>query len=338
MNGIRLGTVVTSRVRLARNLQNYNFTSMLKDPGEVSAIISRTVGVLKRFGEFTVYKMGEIGPLKAEQLKERYVISKALEENVFSGAVAVNRDESLSIMINEEDHIRSQCLKKGADLMGAYKKLAPLDRWMDSNLKFCKKEGVGYLTACPTNLGTGLRASAMMFLPALTGRNMIPSLYERARQLGLTVRGVFGEGSGTESCLYQVSNEVTLGRSETYIIGAVEKYVKEIADAEELSKIEYYNGNRLKVEDEVFRALGILTNCRKLSYEEFSALLASLKSGVMLGLVTVNDITALDDLLVTARPASLCISFKKEGEILSEEHIYELRAKYVRECLKKIGA
>ena len=280
--------------------------------------------------------MSKISKDFAEHLKERYIISEALKKNTFSGAVAVDASENLSIMINEEDHIRAQCILKGEDLCSAYRKIAQLDKWMDNNLRYCKREGIGYITACPTNVGTGMRASAMMFLPALTKSKMIQNLYEKAKPRGLTVRGVFGEGSSGESCLYQVSNEVTLGKSESSIITEVEKYVKEVASIEQTHQLVYYNENRLAVSDKVYRALGILTYCRKLSYAEFSSLIADFKMGVMLGIVKVKEVTAIDDLLVTARQANLILSMGDAAQSADNDAIDGFRAEYVRNCLKKI--
>lgn len=340
MSNITRGSVVTYRVRLARNLIGYNFAPTQKNRAKAKEIINRTYSAITRFGEFDLYEMDKVSHLCAEQLKERYVISEALRINPF-GAVAVDKKQSLSVMINEEDHVREQCLLKGdQDLLTAYKKIVPLDRWLNNSLRFCKSEKLGYLTACPTNLGTGLRASAMMFLPALTKKNMINVLYEKAKDRGLTIRGVFGEGSSGESCLYQVSNEVTLGRDEIEIIKEVQAYVQEVSRIEQINLLTYYNENRLLVQDLAWRSYGILTNCKLLSYKELCALLSDLKTGVMLNIINVKEIEALDDLLVTSRNAILKSSTNSSFNNLSEtavnSAIEALRAEYVKNCLKKV--
>ncbi|MBR3864623.1 MAG: hypothetical protein IKJ19_05905 [Clostridia bacterium] len=341
MNNINRGTVVTYRVRLARNLSGYNFASTLNDKQKAKEIINRCYSAISKFGVFDLYEMDKVSSLTAEQLKEKYVISEALRKNTFSGAVAVDKQESLSVMINEEDHIREQCIVKGEyDLLTAYKKLVPLDRWLNNNLRFCKSEKLGYITACPTNLGSGLRASAMMFLPALCKKNMIETLYLKAKERGLTIRGVFGEGSSGQSYLYQVSNEVTLNRQDLYLVNEVQKYTQEVADIEDINLFTYYNENRAKVQDEVYRAYGILTSARLLSYNEFSTLIANLKMGAMLKIIPVKEILALDDLLVTARPALLKNSMINLNDLGDERAVNEaidwFRAEYVRNCLKKI--
>lgn len=341
MKNINRGTVVTYRVRLARNLTGYNFASTLTDKQKAKEIINRCYSAINKFGVFDLYEMDKISPLLAEQLKEKYVISEALKKNTFSGAVAVDKQESLSVMINEEDHIREQSIVKGEyDLLTAYKRLVPLDRWLNNNLRFCRNDRLGYVTACPTNLGTGLRASAMMFLPALCKKNMIETLYTKAKQRGLTVRGVFGEGSTGQSYLYQVSNEVTLGRAELNLINEVQKYTQEVADIEDINLFTYYNENKAKVQDEVFRAYGILTSARLISYNEFCSLIANFKMGAMLNIVSVKEILALDDLLVTARPALLKSSINNLSDLKDERAVNEaidwFRAEYARNCIKKI--
>ncbi len=357
MKNIYNGTVVTCRVRLARNLSGYNFASTLTDRAKAKEIINRTYSLISRFGQFDLYEMSKISPQVAERLKERYIISEALKKNTFSGAVAVEKSERLSVMINEEDHVREQCVLRGEDLVTAYNKLFPLDRWLNNNLRFCKNPSYGYITACPTNLGTGLRASAMMFLPTLARNDMINNLYSKATQRGLTVRGVFGEGSNGESCLYQVSNEVTLGKKEEDIIKEVQHYVEEVADIEQVNALSYYNQNKLKVEDDCYRSLAILTGCKLLSYKEFATLIANVKWGACLNLIKISDFMAIDDLIISVRPATLrsAIQDYKSGDnrvidgfmsennakINGDENARKLlvegfRAEYVKNSLKKI--
>lgn len=336
MNELYSGAIVTSRVRLARNLKNYRFFSTLTDKSVAREIINRTYSALLRYGKFTLYEVGSLEPMLLEELKERYLISESLKRNTFSGAVAVHDAGNISVMINEEDHIREQYILQSGDLLLAYKNLAILDRWLNTYLNFSKSQKLGYITACPTNLGTGLRASVMMFLPALTKMNYISDLYERARVRGLTVRGAFGEGSTGQSCLYQVSNEVTLGRIEVSIIKDVQSFVTETAESECETQRIMYEDDKIPTEDFIFRSLGILANCRLLSYEEFSKHLANVKLGAMLDLIKVKDIKALDDLLVTARPATLSRLLKTGENDPAFLNMDENRASYVRNCIKKI--
>ncbi len=331
------GTVVTSRIRFARNVSGYFFGSRLAQKSKAREIVSKTYYAASKYCGFKLIEIGKIAPLEAERLKERYVISEALKSNASTGAVLVSENELFCIMINEEDHVREQRLEKGFALKKAYEALAPLDRWLDKNLKFCKDEKYGYLTACPTNLGSGLRASCMMFLPGLTKRQMIGALLSKAEAKGLTVRGVFGEGSGGESCLYQVSNEVTLGITPERIVSEVEGFVEEIAELEKTNLEIYYSENTIKLQDSCYRALGTLSSCRILRYDEFSSLLSEVKTGAMLGFINLKSVSALDDMLVTGRSAGIKSELEAQGTAVSElsESVY--RADYVRECLKKLA-
>ena len=330
------GTVVTSRIRLARNVAGYNFKSRLFDKQKADEIIYRTYACAKKYAPFKLYEISKISPLEARCLKETYVISEALRTNSFSGAAAALDDGSLTVMINEEDHVREQALEKGFALKKAYMRLAPLDSWLNKNLRFCRDDRWGYLTACPTNLGTGLRASVMMFLPALTRTDKIGALAEHAKAAGLTVRGAFGEGSDGDGYMYQVSNEITLGKTEERIINEVQSFIEYAANLEQTNAIVYYNQFTREIDDEVFRAYGILSNCRIIDFSEFSALIASLKMGVMLGVIKASEVSALDDLLVTSRPAVIAKRLGLQNESVDNGLIDEFRADYSRECVKKI--
>lgn len=309
---INEGTVVTSRIRLARNLSGYVFGSRLQK-AKAREITAKAYYAAGKYGGFRLIEISKISKLEAERLKERYVISEALKNNVYSGAALVSSDDSFSIMINEEDHVREQRLEKGFALKKAYEALSPLDRWLDKNLKFCKDERWGYLTACPTNLGTGMRASVMMFLPGLAKRNMIGALLTKAQAAGLTVRGVFGEGSDGESCLYQVSNEVTLGVTPERIVSNVESFVEELAELERTNLEIFYEQNVIAVQDNCMRAAGILQNCKILPYGELASLVSELKTGAMLDIIKLKNVCALDDMLVNARPAGI------KSELLSRQ-------------------
>ena len=335
------GTIVTTRIRLARNIRGYNFRATLRDDLADHIVVSVAKQIEKycktiNCPSLNLYRMRDVQESVRGEFVERYVISKDLMHNVKTGAVLMSDDESISLMINEEDHIRAQSLQTGNNLTKAYKSLMPLDGWLDRTLGYAKSNRLGYLTACPSNVGTGLRASAMMFLPALSRKGLISEVIERADVLGLTVRGAFGEGSDSDSCLYQVSNEVTLGKSEAQILDEVQRFVTELATRERYLEQSYYELNRIQLEDEVFRAYALLTNCRILEYKEFSKLLSSVKFGAMLKLIEVNEISDLDYLLVNARDNTLTNSLAGSGEMVNDQNISIFRASYVRECLTKM--
>ena len=206
--------VVSTRVRLARNFADYPFPNRLTDVGQAREIVRLLAAELNHTDTFDVYYMSSVSAEKAAFLKERHLISQDLINNRRISAALVSRDESISVMINEEDHVREQYFLNEFNLKKVYERISGIDDIISESIPFAYDEALGYLTACPTNLGTGLRASVMLFLPGLTRRSVMRKLMPYLTRLGLTVRGAFGEGSGTEGELYQVSNEITLGRSE----------------------------------------------------------------------------------------------------------------------------
>lgn len=321
---------LSSRVRLARNLAGFCFSPIIRDTPLEDKITSLAYGVLSRRGDFSLLKMSDASALKKQSLVERYLISPKLAESP-RGAVALSKDETLSVMINEEDHLREQCFCEGLRLEAAYSRLSMLDRALANNLKFSKGK-LGYLTACPSNVGTGMRASVMLFLPALTYSARINDFCEAALKRGLTVRGAFGEGSGAESYMYQLSNEVTFGLRETDIIRLVTGFALKVEEAEKEERAALYEDNAVSIEDACLRAYGTLTYCKKLGYGEFAELGARLKLGVSLGILKAEKPSFIDDLLVSARSAALSFIGGVYGA--SEE---EKRADFVAKALKKIG-
>jgi protein arginine kinase len=272
--------------------------------------------------------------MKLEAMKERHLISQNLIDNRKCGAVLINQDESLSIMINEEDVIREQCFMKGLSLQEAYKKLSNVDDELIKNLDLAFDKKFGYLTACPTNLGTGLRASVMMFLPALTESGKIGAMFKEVERLGLTVRGLYGEGSEAEGYIYQISNEVTLGVTEYDIISEVENTVIEICRAERDQMELLYGGrNELKTMDKTRKAYGVLTNAVLLSYGEFLSHVAQVKLGAMLGMININELDKIDELIISTRPANICEQY---GRRLSAVDRDLFRAEIVGKKLQKL--
>ena len=303
------GNIIMTRVRLARNISGYPFS--IKDQTVAREIIKNVNRALVRFDTFNLFYMSNLSDIKLEAMKERHLISQNLIDNRDCGAALVNQDESLSVMINEEDVLREQCFMRGLRLFEAYKRLDRLDDELCKNLDFAFDKRLGYLTACPTNLGTGLRASVLMFLPALTESGKIGALIEEVSRLGLTVRGLYGEGSRAEGFMYQISNEVTLGVSEYDILKEVENAVTDICEAERKEMERIYVKRELKTMDRAKKAFGILTNAVMLSYSEFLEHIASVKLGAMLGLLYISDIEELDKLIISVRPANICEQYGK---------------------------
>ena len=221
MDKLSGGTVVSTRIRLARNLEGYPFPSHLQGEKQAKEIIRLVSSGLSRLDEFRLYYMDAVSDEQAVCMMENHLISPQLIKNKRFSAALINSEENVSVMINEEDHLREQCIVKGLNLRLAYETMSEIDGQIGVSMKFAFDEQLGYLTACPTNLGTGLRASVMLFLPALTVNGIMPKVIRSISRLGLTVRGVYGEGSEAEGYKYQISNEVTLGVTEEEILSQV---------------------------------------------------------------------------------------------------------------------
>ncbi len=325
------GTVIMSRIRLARNLVGYPFR--IPNSEIAREVVKGVNRALIKCDTFNLYYMSNFSSYQLEAMKERHLISQNLIDNKDSGAVLINTDETLSIMINEEDIIREQCFTKGLNLQECYKRLDRIDDELSKNLDIAFDKRLGYLTACPTNLGTGLRASVMMFLPSLTESGIIEDLVKEVSRLGLTVRGLYGEGSKAEGYMYQISNEVTLGVTEVDLLKTVEETVYRIATAERDQAERIFKKHKLEIMDEAKKSFGVLTNCVLLSYSEFLSRISDVKFGAILGVVDIEDIDALDDLIISVRPANLCV---KQGKLLSAVDRDLVRAEIVSNKLMKL--
>lgn len=340
---------VSTRIRLARNFADYPF------PGRLGAQAAREIvnivsAELKQLDAFELRLMNTIPARQAELLAERYLISRDLIRNRAHSAVLLSRledpcdsfekelkdtlEENVSVMINEEDHIREQYFMRGFDLQRGYERLSGIDDIISETIPFAFDRELGYLTACPTNLGTGLRASVMLFLPALSRRGKMREYSTVLRSKGLAVRGAFGEGSGAEGDLYQVSNEVTLGYSEEEILAVVSKKVSEIIEDELLEREQLLEEGGVALSDRILRSYGVLVNCAKVDVHEFFERLSDVKLGVALGVLD-GEMADLDMLLVATRPANL--SFLYGAPFAEEEQQDIFRAQYAGRFLRRMG-
>ncbi|MBO5045801.1 MAG: ATP--guanido phosphotransferase [Clostridia bacterium] len=322
--------VVSTRIRLARNFADYPFPNRIKDVGKAREIIRLIAAELRHTDEFDLYYMNQIADERAAFLKERNLISQDLINHRQISAALISRDESISVMINEEDHVREQYFLRSFDLEKVYERISGIDDIISESIPFAFDEQFGYLTACPTNLGTGLRASVMLFLPALSRRGRMREISTKLSRIGLTVRGAFGEGSGAEGELFQISNEVTLGISEEEILTAVSDAVKTLVEFELRERDEALKENKIAIKDRAFRAYGILTNCVSIDADEFMSLMADLKLGLALGFFH-GQMSDLDDLLVAMRPANIN---RLNGARLDEEKRKLYRAEYAGKALR----
>ncbi len=332
---------VSTRIRLARNFQDYPFPGrLIKDTHaqeQASEIIRLIAAELTSMEDFELFEMADIPDETAAFLTERYLISRDLMRHRAISAALISLDENISVMINEEDHVREQYFMKGFDLPRAYERISGIDDIISDSIPFAYDKELGYLTACPSNLGTGLRASVMLFLPALARRGLMKKLISTLTRLGLAVRGVFGEGSGADGDLFQVSNEVTLGLSEEEVLFGVGQAVSVIVEAELLERERMMAEEGMALKDRLRRSLGILLSCSLLGQQELTRRIADLKLGVALGFFGTEAgedtrLRTLDALAVDLRPASMDRLAKRK---LTEEEGLVFRANYVR---KNVGA
>ncbi|MBO4594545.1 MAG: ATP--guanido phosphotransferase [Clostridia bacterium] len=325
------GIIIRSRVRLARNLKGYPFR--IDDVAVARDIVKKVNRALVKADTFNLYFVANLSDIKLSAMQERYLISRNLIENRECGAALVNSDESVSVMIHEEDVLRDQCFMKGLRLSEAYRRISAIDDELAKNLDIAYSERFGYLTACTTNVGTGLRASVMLFLPALTLAGKMKILSGEIAKLGLTVRGAYGEGSRAEGYAYQISNEVTLGVSEYEIIKSVEDAVERICELERNETQKLFGKNELKTMDRARKSFGILTNAVLLPYDEFLEHISEVKLGALLGVIDISEVGELDDLIISVRPANLCEQY---GKKLSATDRDLFRAEIVGKKLQKL--
>ena len=321
--------IVSTRVRLARNIEDYPFEPRLSKTG-AEEIIEKVKGVFAGKDGYGFTDISALDENKKLSMVEKHLISPEMAEKETSCAIVENEDKGICIMICEEDHIRIQAIKPGLDLSGAMNAAFEADDLIDEKLKIAFDEKLGYLTHCPTNLGTGMRASVMMFLPALTMSGRIKGVQRELSQLGLTVRGVTGEGSGVKGCLYQFSNCVTQGVTEEEIIENLSEAVKKIAENERLLRKSYLENSYDELCDKVMRALGCLKYAHMISTEELYNLYADVRLGISSGIIKDMTEEKLDTLLISCMPATLTENAQKA---LSPKQRDKLRAEKIKESI-----
>ncbi|MBV4417528.1 protein arginine kinase [Clostridium tyrobutyricum] len=325
--------VISSRIRLARNLTKIPFPHKLNEE-QSREIIKRVEDAFYSCDvnkeEFTTNYMWHKSELEREIFLERHIISKNLIENSSKSAFILDKNETLSVMINEEDHVRIQCITAGLNLEEVYKQSDKVDDMLEKNLDYAFDEKLGYLTACPTNLGTGLRASVMLHLPAISLNNEMNGLLNAVSQVGMTVRGLYGEGSKALGNIYQISNQVTLGRSEEEIISNLRVLVNQIINEERVARDKLMRGSKYELEDRMYRSLGILKSAILLSTNECLKLLSYVRLGVEMGIIKDVNKGLLNSILVEMQPANIQ---NKCNKALSSTERDINRAKFIREKL-----
>lgn len=322
--------VISTRVRLARNLSDVPFPAGLggERKNEVPKKVRAALKDSSKADDFDFLEMSNMEARDALSMVERHLISPEFSRCNEGSALVLKKDESVSIMINEEDHLRIQVMRPGLDLDDAYKIADEIDTELDKRLGFAFDERLGYLTQCPTNLGTGMRASIMLHLPALHERGAIQQMANTVSKLGLTIRGLYGEGSKPEGAIYQLSNQVTLGISEQAAIENLKGIAAQIIREERTGREQLRKNPRF--EDMIWRSLGLLQTARLLSHDEFMTLISNLRVGVALGIVKGVGLDTISGLICDVQPATIMAANRRDMEP-SERDVE--RAKMVRSRL-----
>jgi protein arginine kinase len=326
--------VISSRIRLARNLAQFPFPPRADDAvrADIETTLRRQVQKLQSAEELTYFNVNLLQPLDRQVLVERQLISREHADTHGSRGVGVGPRETISLMINEEDHVRIQVLRSGLALDDCWSDISRIDDELEQHLTFAFSEEFGYLTSCPTNAGTGMRVSVMLHLPALVLTKEIQKVFQALHKINLTVRGLYGEGSQGMGDFYQISNQVTLGKSEQQIIQTVKDVVPNIIAYERRVRRALVKENRQRLHDQVSRAYGILQNAQTITSEETMHLLSSLRMGINLGLVSGLEIPTVNELFIHTQPAHLQ---KLRHETLESSERNVARAAYLRQRLAR---
>jgi len=325
--------VFTSRVRLARNLVAEPFPGWAGEE-ECSRIWNMVKPILTEvplFKSAYLEEMPELSKLQKQMLFERNLISQEQADKGSGSGVVISNDESLSLMVNEEDHLRIQSIMGGLNLKAAFAKVSELDRTLEEELEFAFDERLGYLTACPSNVGTGMRASNMLHVPGLVLMNEINPIIKGLGKIGLAVRGLGGEGSEATGNMFQISNQITLGEKEELILENLQQIVAEIVEHEKNARKRLLQKKESVVRDHVGRALGILSNAHILTSKEALDLISGLRLGIDLGIIDGVDVKTVDQLLLSIRPAYLQ---QLAGKQLDPQERDISRAAVVRDKIK----
>lgn len=325
--------VMSSRVRLARNLEHTPFShwATKKQEKETLDQLEKAVAAADAMAGSLHVRMDEIDDLDKQFLLERHLISREHIVRPECKAVVIGDKEVISIMINEEDHLRIQVMQSGFNLAECWRIATRLDDALQKRAKFAFDAERGYLTACPTNVGTGLRASVMLHLPALVMTKQINRVLQAITKLGMTARGLYGEGTEAEGNFFQISNQVTLGSSEEDIIDNLERIIRQVIGHEENARKTLMKQNREVLQDKIFRANGTLKSAYIINTKEMMGLLSNVRLGVDMGVITEFDRRAVNELFILTQPAHLQ---KIEGKILSSAQRDVKRANLIRRRLE----
>lgn len=329
--------VITSRIRFARNLRAKPFPGWARSAERIAVleeILPCVQALTEMQGESFTELMQDLNALEKQVLVERHLVSREHAAKGRGSAVAINSNHSLSIMINEEDHLRMQAIQAGLQIDTAYSQLCSVDDALSSALDFAYDQQWGYLTACPTNLGTGLRASVMVHLPALVLSDQIGQVIQAVNRIGLAVRGLYGEGTEAMGNLFQISNQTTLGESEEEIIKRLSKVVATVIHHEQNARESLAESKPRMLMDQVGRAYGILSHAYSMASKEALNLLSHIRLGIDLGIFDESTRQLVDELFIETQPAHIQ---KKSKKKLTAGQRDALRALIIRDKLQKLN-
>lgn len=329
--------IMTSRVRLARNLDSIVFPHKINDEkGKelVKKVESAFYSDFFKKGNYKTLKLWETDSQTQISYFEKHLISRKIIDNGSKAAVILSSDNSQSVMINEEDHIRIQSIYPGYNLEDAFKAANSIDDQLEKNLDFAFDEKYGYLTACPTNVGTGMRASVMIHLPFIASDNRVEESLYALSKLGMAIRGIYGEGSEASGNIYQISNQITLGLTEQETLDNLKAVVNKIIMQETMAREVAYKKHKYEIEDKAARALGILKSAVLLTSSECLKLLSDVRLGIEMGIIKTVSISTVDSLFMEAQPATIQIQSKKK---MTEKDRDLARAKLVKRKIRTKG-
>jgi protein arginine kinase len=328
--------VISSRIRLARNLAAFPFSNRANahQKAEIESALRERISKLDHEPHLQYLNVPGLSQLDRQFLVERQLISRELAATDGPRGVAVADQETVSLMINEEDHLRMQVMRSGFALNEAWQDIDKLDDSLEQRVTYAFSEEFGYLTACPTNVGTGMRASVMLHLPALVLTKQIEKVFRALQKINLAVRGLYGEGSRASGDFYQISNQVTLGKGETTILNEIREVIPEMIRYERQARNALVRETRQALQDRVSRAFGTLCNATMMTSEETMDLLSSVRLGINLGLLDDLTIPTVNELFIHTQPAHLQ---KLMGAPLDGEERNAARARYLRSRLREAG-
>ncbi|MEY8304701.1 protein arginine kinase [Anaerosalibacter bizertensis] len=331
--GLEDDVVISSRVRIARNIEDVRFPQAARkeESEKVTKDILEAVKNSNKNDNYKFFEIGRLSSLDKNVFIEKHLISPNLIQKPDMSSFLLRDDEKVTIMINEEDHLRLQILLPGLNLEEGWKLCSSIDDGLEEYLDYAFDEKFGYLTSCPTNTGTGLRASVMLHLPSLVLTGYANNIFQAVSQIGLTVRGLYGEGTKALGNIFQISNQTTLGETEEEIIQKLKNVVIQIINKEREIRENLLETRSVEIEDKVLRSLGILKYSRIISSEESMKLFSDVKMGIDMGIIKNIESKDIINLMMLTQPASLQEYFKEDLDVEKRDI---KRAELIREKIK----